>query len=207
MTMKDNCKSILARAAIACAATSKEAAKLNEKRAGAYVLFPMAGMAAKDATEFEAAAESLFAEIRSTGKVSDGGKAHSLNCKVNKDKSGYLVPSAISSAKSVVLSAMTNGIALSEKGEARTFGEIRKDVQAVNAKEKRETAVGDERAMIDGQDSIAALSEALEGAKGAELARIVRELAATVDTVCGKVQAAKPAKTAKSQAVELAQAA
>lgn len=161
--------------------------QLDSKREGAYTLSVRAAMEAGNAEALDTAYESLFESVRKTGAVTGpDGKPFSLGCKPNKDGTGFLIPSALSSARSVTVDALTRGIPVSEKGEPRSFGSIRKDVQTAAQKEARESATGDKAAHIQANDILSALKEKADGAKGEELARIVRELLKAETAILGQ---------------------
>jgi hypothetical protein len=158
--------------ALASAKVSKDQSRLNEKKAGAYTHFLMAGIEAGDTATLDAAAEVLEDEIRRTGKVTgEDGKAYSVNAKPNKDASAFLIPSAIMSAKSVVRSALDFGIGLfNSEGDPESFTAIRKLVQAENAKRALDEATGDAKKRIELRQAIDALSVKIGKMEGAELA-------------------------------------
>jgi hypothetical protein len=167
----------LSEAAAATAKVSSEAAKVKEKAVGAYTLFVEAAKLSPDAETLEAAAEVLFGQIRASGTVTGPkGKAVSLGCKPNKEGTGFIIPSAISSAKSVMVDALTRAVPLKDEEGDRAFSAIRKDVQAIKAKERRETATGDEAMRFECRDLLSALSDAVDGAKGDDLAAILSAL-------------------------------
>lgn len=168
-------RSILAQAAIASGESSRLAMRTNDKRAGAYTLYVQAACEAGSAEVLNEASDSLFAEIRQTGKVCDSeGRGHSVNAKRNKDGSGFLIPSAISSAKSVLTDALVLGIPVADGNEPRTFTEIRKDVQSAKEEARRATLTGDEAIRADLSDMLAELASRVSEASGSELADLYR---------------------------------
>ena len=110
-----------------------EAQKANDKRQGAYATFT--ALAVETGGEvFGQAMDTLFSDIR----ANVDGIAKKVNAQATKDGKAWQVPSAMSSAKSVLVSALELGVETTdaETGEIRAFGAIRKDVQALRKAEK-----------------------------------------------------------------------
>ena len=110
-----------------------KAQKANDERMGAYATFIVLALET-GADTFDAAMTTLFADIR----ANVGGIATKVNAQPTKDGKAWQVPSAMSSAKSVLVSALELGVEMvdGETGEPRSFGGIRKDVQALRKAEK-----------------------------------------------------------------------
>jgi hypothetical protein len=170
-------RNLLASAALATVKASAAVQEAQERAKGAYALFVDGAIAAGDPAVLEAAADDLFTEIRTTGKVKDArGRSHSIGAKPNKDGTGFLVPSSVSAAKSYMLDAMTRSIPLTEDGKARTFGAIRKDVQTAKQSEREATATGDEALRLRAAKLLAILSDQVAERKGEALARTCKAI-------------------------------
>lgn len=95
---------------------------------------------------FVSVCEALMEDIR----ANKDGIAKRIKAPVAKKpgKDGeqrFSVPSALSSAKSHIASALRHGIELIEDDEPRSFGAIRKDAMAANELERRENESVEER--------------------------------------------------------------
>lgn len=179
MTINMHVRSLLASAALSQVKASAAVQAAQEKAKGAYALFVEAAIEAKTPDTLAEAADDLFTEIRSTGKVKgENGKAVSIGAKANKDGTGYLVPSAISAAKSYMLDAMTRSIPLVEDGKPRAFSAIRTDVQTAKQAEREATATGDEALRIRAGKLLAILVDQLADRKGEALARTCKAIEA-----------------------------
>lgn len=191
---------LLVESAIASAMVTAEQMELDGKKVGAYSLAVQAAAECGDAVVLSGEYDKLFAEIRTSGSVVNGKKKVALGCKANKEGTGFLIPSAISSARSYMTDALTSKIPLvSAKGELRSFSEIRRDVQKVKADDKRATAKGDDLARIECADFLAVISEKVKTAKGADLA-MIRDTLATIGAKVEKTAPRQSAGAAMAQA-------
>ena len=201
-------RGLLVQACLSSVKASAAVQAAQEKAKGAYTLYVLAAIEAKTPETLAAASDDLFTEIRTTGKVRDDkGRAQSIGAKPNKDATGYLVPSAISSAKSYMLEAMTRGIALVEDGKARPFSAIRGDVQTAKQAEREATATGDEKVRIHALKMLSVLTDQVSERKGEDLARMHKAIEACYVASQSKSEpskataiaaAAEPSKTAKA---------
>lgn len=176
-------RNLLRDSALESAKASTAIQRAGEKAKGAYTMAVEAAVLARNADVLESAYDSVFEEIRTTGKlVGADGKAHGVNAKANKEGTGYLIPSAISSAKSYLLEAMSRAIPLTEDGEPRAFSAIRKDVMTAKEQERRQSATGDEALRIATLDMLAALTEAVRTSEGAKLAALHERVSKAAST-------------------------
>lgn len=164
---------LLIRAASAVTVANEASKAVADQKGGAYSLYVKAGIAAGNAVNFTAASDALFAQIRSTGEV--GGKPCGAVKAKGEGATGWNVPLAISSAKSIIGKALANSIPLQEKkkgkNEARSFTAIRKDVFAVNAAEKEKEEA----------EKVAKMPEGVKKTRSTEGARILAELADIIE--------------------------
>ena len=189
-TTSNDVRSILAAAAIASGDASRQAQRVNDKRTSAYTLYILAGITAETVEVLDTASNELFEEIRTTGKVVGAdGKSHGINAKPNKDGTGFLIPSAISAAKSYVADAMRMGVDLGTADEPLSFTEARKAVQIAKEAERRAKATGDEAIRIAVGDMLAKLSESASTAKGAKLGDLYRALSGLFESEEGADEA------------------
>jgi hypothetical protein len=164
---------LLKSAVLATRHVSEEQQKLGEERKGAYALYVQAAREAGKAEVLEAASVDLFRMIRETGQI-DG---QSLNCKRNKDGSQYIVPSAISAAKSVLTAALTGGVELEEEGEPRSFRAIRTDVQEIARKAREKDLKGIELVRVEARMRLAELADLIANEENeADLADLVQRV-------------------------------
>lgn len=156
-------------------------AELNGKRDGNYSGTIKAAMAAGSAEVFSATWESLKADIATNAS----GIARKLGCGIGKGgkaKDGtvtpapYLVPGSLKVAVSVILGAMAYGIALSEGGEPRSFGQIRKDKASADKAARESTETPLDAAQRKVRELCAAIAEgasALTVTEASEAAKIL----------------------------------
>lgn len=111
-----------------------EAQAANEKRMGAYGTFTQLA-SEMDSESFEQSMDNLFASIR----VNTKGIAKRVKAKANDKGDGWKIPSSMSSAKSVLLSAYEYGVPLldEETDAPRPFGTIRKEAKAAKQAEEQ----------------------------------------------------------------------
>lgn len=200
MTTLNHVMSILSQAAIESGNATKQAAKLDGTRKGAYALYVQAAIVSDGTNMLKQASEALFQMIRTTGRVVDAeGKSRNIGAKPNKDGTGFVVPSAISAAKSYLLDAMERDIPLQDPdGSERAFTAIRKDVMAAKEAERRAALTGDEALRASALDLLGSLVESVKDADGAALAA----LAASIETLA--VSALIDAETEQAEAIAAA---
>ena len=111
---------------------NKAVEQANEKRTGSYATFTLLAteMGQED---FAQCMESLFADIR----VNKGGIARKVKAPANDKGDAWKIPSAMSSAKSVLLTAYEFGVPMldEETDQPRPFGTIRKEANAAKKSE------------------------------------------------------------------------
>lgn len=168
---------LLSAAAIASGNTAKLAAKVGETRIGAYTLYVQAAIVADGTDTLTRASDLLFEQIRTTGRVKDeSGTARMIGAKPNKDGSGFIVPSAISAAKSYLIDAIVRDIPLIDGEDPRSFNAIRKDVMAAKEAEKRAALTGVDAMRAEVLDLVARLAETAKDADEATLQAIGEHL-------------------------------
>ena len=132
--------------------------KVSKRKAGIYT--SLMGLAAKTGhAEFLSSCDAVFNAIA----ANTDGLAKALKCKTNK-KGKFLVPSNVSSAKSVIKAAFeTNTPLLEDNGEVRPFTAVRTDVQTARKLEATAKLSDEERERIEARDeAVAALKEMAE---------------------------------------------
>lgn len=179
-TLNSTIRALLVKGAIACNKVAADAAKVNEKRTGAYSLFVLAGIAAGNAETLTTVADALFSEIRQSGKVADDkGKSVQVATKRNEKGDAWVIPNALSSAKSTILSAFELGVDLGSESEPNPFSAIR---TAVKVKRAEAEAAKDQHAKQRAEvlAALATIRETAEKADGETLARIADALIAAL---------------------------
>lgn len=151
-------------AALATVAAAAGATAINEQRKGAYSLYVQAAHEAGSVSVLELASLALLKMIREKGAV--GGQP--LGCKQNKDGVTFIIPSAISSAKSVLTAALSHKVPVVEGENLRSFGDIRKDVQEINRKEREAKLSGVELVRVMGRKLAAELADLVEHEENAQ---------------------------------------
>lgn len=124
---------LLEEAVIASVDVRVETDALKGKREGAYSLYVKAAIAAGSVEALGIASDKLFAAIRKDGKV----RGKDIGAKLNKEKTAYVVPSAISAAKSYLSDALKSKVPLTDdEGAPRAYTAIRNDVMHIKREEK-----------------------------------------------------------------------
>lgn len=125
----------------------RAAEKANEQRAGAYTSAIV--LAVEMGADFDGAMQALFKRIRTEGPL-----AKSFTAKRNDKGDGWIIPSALSSAKSVLVGAMKVGVPLvDDEGSPRPFTVIRsekRDVEQAIAKAEQSEHANSRDTLVDG---------------------------------------------------------
>ena len=140
---------------------------LDAKKAGTYTNAVLAGIHAGDKDTLAAELESFQSDIRTNkGKLAEKLKCVPAKRQPKEGGTVYNVPSAVMTAKSVLLSAYECGVDLGDVNEPRSFNAIRSEIQAIRAIEKRNALAGEDllRAeIVEGLERIKDRSGNLEG--------------------------------------------
>lgn len=124
---------LLEDAVIASVDVRAETDALRGKREGAYSLYVKAAIAAGSVEALGMASDRLFAAIRKDGKV----KGRDIGAKLNREGTAYVIPSAVSSAKSYLMDALAHKVPLTDaEGAPRAYTAIRGDVMLIKREEK-----------------------------------------------------------------------
>lgn len=161
----------------------------KEGKAGAYDQAVLAAIACKTADVFEETMKQFMDNIRQNR----GGLATKVKAE-KRDEAGrngetHKIPSSVSTAKTVLLFAMRNGVPLELEGTARPYGEIRDENQSIRdlAHDKEENeriakATGAEKALYDAQDACSKLTAALPTMSESWLKDVVKYALNAVET-------------------------
>lgn len=148
-----------ARYGAASAAAMEEAKRRGE---GCYSSAVKAAAMCRECAEFTETIGALEEMIRTNANV-----AKAIGAKTNKDGTGWVIPGSLMNAKSIIVAAFGNGVALADNGEPRAFSAIREDVN--KAKAAKAAAAEKAKAETDPhladfvaiRDTLAAMAEAL----------------------------------------------
>jgi hypothetical protein len=144
-------------------ATDKQQQKLNETRSGTYSSMVAAGIAAGTGAEGFALFARVWDGLKDDIQKNRDGIAAKLRCpKRSGKKGGYKVPSAASSAASVVSDALQFGVSMGTADEPETFTAIRNAVQEAKHAAWLETVSSEERKLFE---LLAELSETANSLK------------------------------------------